>query len=127
MWAGSRPLTTTIGANITQRMDNRPGLAGQGDGLNVNADISKSFPLPAEWHARSDLRTRISFQNSHEQDYVLDPLVFDQRSRLTDNGRRAVTFTTDTDVAENLTSSFVISRAISFDSNINRQFTQKPS
>jgi hypothetical protein len=30
----------------------------------------------------------------------------------------------DTDVAENLSSSFVISRVQSFDHNLNRQFTQ---
>src|SRR5205807_553169 len=51
-------------------------------------------------------------------------LVFAGESRLTDNGRRAFSMSADTDVAENLSSSFVISRVESFDRNLNRRFTQ---
>ena len=43
---------------------------------------------------------------------------------LTDNGRRAFSFSADTEVAENLSSSFVFSRVESFDLNLNRRFTQ---
>jgi hypothetical protein len=124
VWAGNRPLTTTFGANWTQRLDDRAGLAGRASNLNVNADFAKAFPFPAEWHARSDLRTRLNIQNSIGQSYVLNPLAIGSRSRLTDNGRRSASLTADTDVSENLSSSFVISRVASFDRNLNRQFTQ---
>jgi hypothetical protein len=124
IWAGSRPLTTSFGANLVQRLDNRPGVSGSGSALDVNADISRAFALPAQWHPHSDLRTRISFQNSHGESYVVNPLVMLGRSRLTDNGRRSATFTADTDVSDTMTSSFVVSRVESFDRNLSREFTQ---
>ena len=46
------------------------------------------------------------------------------QSQLSNNGRRATTLTTDTDVAENLSSILVISRVANFDNNLNRLFTQ---
>jgi len=46
------------------------------------------------------------------------------QSQLSNNGRRATTLTTDTDVAENLSSILVISRVVNFDNNLNRLFTQ---
>jgi cell surface protein SprA len=124
VWAGARPLTTTLGLNFTQRVDNRPGLAGTGSNLDLHADVSRAFALPAEWHARSDVRTRLSFEDSHGQSYVLNPMAVGLQSQLSNNGRRAATFSTDTDMAENLSSSLVISRVANFDNNFNRLFTQ---
>jgi hypothetical protein len=54
----------------------------------------------------------------------LNPLSVSRESRLSDNGRRAISFSADTDVAENFSSSFVVSRVESFDKNLNRRFTQ---
>jgi len=124
VWAGSHPLTTSFGANVVQRLDNRPGVSGHGNTLDLNGDVSRAFTLPPQWHPHSDLRTRISFQNSHGQSYVINPLDIVGRSRLTDNGRRSATFTADTDVSDTMTSSFVISRVESFDRNLSREFTQ---
>ena len=53
-----------------------------------------------------------------------NPLALSGESRLSDNGRRAFSMSADTDVAENLSSSFVVSRVESFDRNLNRRFTQ---
>ncbi len=124
VWAGQRPLTTTIGGTLVRRVDNRPGATGKGRAIEMNAEIARAFSLPPTWQARSDLRTRLTYQNTNGQSYVVNPLATRMQSRLTDNGRRAITFTADTDVAENLSSSFVISRVGSFDRNLNRQFTQ---
>ncbi len=66
----------------------------------------------------------MSYQDTHGDNFVLNPLTVSRESRLTDNGRRAFSFSADTDVAENLTSSFVYSRVASFDENLNRRFTQ---
>ena len=110
--------------NVTQRLDNRPGVSGRGNGIDFNTDVARAFALPADWHARSDLRTHISYQKSSGQSYVLNPLAIGGRSTLTDNGRHAVSLTADTDVAENLSSSFIISRVSTFDNNFDRQFTQ---
>ncbi|MEO8945211.1 MAG: hypothetical protein ABI338_01840, partial [Gemmatimonadaceae bacterium] len=124
IWAGSHPLTTTVGANIVQRVDDQPGLSGQGNTVAFNADIARAFTLPEQWHPHSDLRARMSFQNSYGQSYVINPLALVGRSRLTDNGRRSATFSADTDVSETVTSSFVISRVNSYDMNLARTFTQ---
>lgn len=124
VWAGDRPLTTTFGANVVQRLDNRPGSNGRGNSVDINADVARAFGLPAQWHPRSDLRTRLTIQNSQAQSYVLNPLAVGLSSRLIDNGRRSFTLTADTDVADNVVSSFVISRVASFDRNLSREFTQ---
>jgi hypothetical protein len=125
VWLGSHPLTTSFGANLIQRLDDRPGVNGRGSALDVNADIARAFALPPQWHPHSDLRVRVSFQDSYGQSYVINPLETTiGRSRLTDNGRRSATFTADTDVSDTMTSSFVISRVESFDRNLSREFTQ---
>lgn len=124
IWAGYHPLTTTFGVNIVQRLDNQPGLSGQGSTVDLNADVARAFTLPQQWHPHSDLRARVSFENSYGESYVINPLVMIGRSRLTDNGRRSATFTADTDVSDTMTSSFVISRVNSYDLNLSRTFTQ---
>ncbi|MGZ3492688.1 MAG: hypothetical protein ACXU9S_14560, partial [Gemmatimonadaceae bacterium] len=124
VFAGARPLSSTVGYSLSKRLDAKPGLASNGDNADFSIDVSKPWALPAGWNARSDLRTRISYQKSQGQNFVVNPLALTGESRLSDNGRRAFSMSADTDVAENLSSSFVISRVESFDRNLNRQFTQ---
>jgi hypothetical protein len=124
VFAGARPLSSTVGYSLSKRLDAKPGLASNGDNADFSIDVSKPWRLPADWNARSDLRTRISYQKSQGQNFVVYPLALTGESRLSDNGRRAFSMSADTDVAENLSSSFVISRVESFDRNLNRQFTQ---
>ena len=50
------------------------------------------------------------YQESEGENFVFNPLADLGESRLSDNGRRALSMSADTDVAENLTSSFVLSR-----------------
>jgi hypothetical protein len=113
-----------VGYSFSKRLDNKPGLDSNGDNADFSIDVSKPWALPADWNARSDLRTRISFQKSQGQNFVVNPLTPTGQSRLTDNERRAFSMSADTDVAENLSSSFVISRVESQDRNLNRRFTQ---
>ena len=124
VFAGQRPLASTVGFSLSQRLDVKPGLSSNGDNSDFSIDVSKPWGLPADWKARSDLRTRISYQKSQGQNFVFNPLSLTRQSRLTDNGRRAFSMSADTDVAENLSSSFVLSRVESFDRNLNRRFTQ---
>jgi len=124
VFAGARPVSSTVGYSISKRLDAKPGLSSNGDNSDFSIDVSKPWGLPADWNARSDLRTRISYQKSQGQNFVVNPLALTGESRLTDNGRRAFSMSADTDVAENLSSSFVISRVESFDRNLNRRFTQ---
>jgi hypothetical protein len=124
VFAGSRPLSSTVGFSLSKRLDAKPGLESNGDNSDFSVDVSKPWKLPEDWNARSDLRTRVSYQKSQGQNFVVNPLALTGESRLSDNGRRAFSMSADTDVAENLSSSFVISRVESFDRNLNRRFTQ---
>jgi len=124
VFAGARPLASTVGYSFSKRLDAKPGLSSNGDNSDFSIDVSKPWALPADWNARSDLRTRVSYQKSQGQNFVVNPLALSGESRLSDNGRRAFSMSADTDVAENISSSFVISRVESFDRNLNRNFTQ---
>jgi hypothetical protein len=124
VFAGARPLATTVGYAFSKQLDAKPGLTSNGNNSDFSVDVSKPWKLPADWNARSDLRTRVSYQRSQGQNFVFNPLAATGESRLRDNGRRAFSMSADTDVAENLSSSFVISRVESFDRNLNRRFTQ---
>jgi hypothetical protein len=124
VFAGARPLSSTVGFSLSKRLDDKPGLTSNGDNSDFSIDVSKPWALPAQWNPRSDLRTRISYQKSQGQNFVFNPVAATGESRLSDNGRRAFSMSTDTDVAENLSSSFVFSRVESFDRNLNRRFTQ---
>jgi hypothetical protein len=124
VFAGERPVSSTVGYSFSKRLDAKPGLSSNGNNSDFNVDVSKPWKLPADWKPRGDLRTRVSYQRSQGQNFVVNPLALTGESRLTDNGRRAFSMSADTDVAENLSSSFVISRVESFDHNLNRRFTQ---
>jgi hypothetical protein len=124
VFAGARPLSSTVGFALSKRLDTKPGLSSNGDNSDFSIDVAKPWRLPADWNPRSDLRTRVSYQKSQGQNFVINPLALSGESRLSDNGRRAFSMSADTDVAENLSSSFVVSRVESFDRNLNRRFTQ---
>jgi len=124
VFAGARPLSTNVGYAYSQRRETRPGLSSKNHNNDVSFEIAKPWAVPPSWKLRSDVRTRLSYQDTHGDNFVLNPLTLSRESRLTDNGRRAFSFSADTDVAENLSSSFVFSRVESFDKNLNRRFTQ---
>jgi hypothetical protein len=124
VFAGARPLATTVGYAFSRRRESRPGLSAKTADADINAEISKPWALPPSWKPRSDLRTRVTYQETHGDNFVLNPEAVNNESRLSDNGRRAVSFSADTDVAENFSTSFVASRVESFDRNLNRRFTQ---
>jgi hypothetical protein len=124
IFAGERPLSTSLGYAFSQRRERRPGLSSRSGSNDFSVEIAKPWAVPPDWKLRSDIRTRLSYQDTHGDNFVLNPLALSRESRLTDNGRRAFSFSADTDVAENLSSSFVFSRVESFDENLNRRFTQ---
>jgi len=124
VFAGQRPLAANLGYSFSQRRETRPGLSAKNANSDVSVELSKPWAVPPDWKLKSDIRTRVSYENTHGDNFVLNPLTLSRESRLTDNGRRAFSFSADTDVAENLSSSFVFSRVESFDKNLNRRFTQ---
>jgi hypothetical protein len=124
VFAGQRALSGTFGYAFSQRREDRPGLSSKSANSDISVELAKPWATPPSWKLPSDIRTRVSYQNTHGDNFVLNPLALSRESRLTDNGRRAFSFSADTDVAENLSSSFVFSRVESFDKNLNRRFTQ---
>ncbi|HUQ18855.1 MAG TPA: cell surface protein SprA, partial [Gemmatimonadaceae bacterium] len=124
VFAGARPVSTNFGYALSKRREGRPGLSTKTASSDITAEIAKPWALPPSWKPRSDLRTRISYEETHGDNFVLNPFAISNESRLSDNGRRALSFSADTDIAENFSTSFVASRVESFDRNLNRRFTQ---
>lgn len=86
--------------------------------------MSRSFKLPKDWALKSDLRTRIAWQHTATTSWVETTSATSLRSRLADNGREAISFNADTDVADNLTFSLQAARIVTYDNNLNRRLTQ---
>jgi hypothetical protein len=124
VFTGGHPLSASVGYALNRRREARPGLSAKTADADLSFEVGKPWMLPKDWKLGSDLRTRFSYQNTHGDNFVLNPLAVSHESRLSDKGRRALSFSADTDVAENLSSSFVVSRVESFDKNLNRRFTQ---
>jgi hypothetical protein len=124
VWEAIPGLTTSVTVARTTRDEHRPGLEMQSSSNDLSFDLAKPFTLPGGLSANGPLRLRLSYQGGEASNFVVNPLAVGNLSRITENGRRSWTFSADTDVAENLASSFVFSRVLSFDRNLNRRFTQ---
>jgi hypothetical protein len=124
VFAGARPFAANLGYSYSQRRETRPGLSSKNHDNDISVELSKPWAVPPQWKLKSDIRTRVSYQDTQGDNFVLNPLALSRESRLSDNGRKAFSFSADTDVADNLSSSFVFSRVDSFDKNLNRRFTQ---
>jgi hypothetical protein len=124
VWSAIPGLTTSATVARTFRDEERPGLDMRSRATDLSFDVARPFLLPGRLGGNGPLRTRLSYQGGEFSNFVVNPLAVGNLSRIAENGRRAWTFSADTDVAENLASSFVISRVLSFDRNLNRRFTQ---
>jgi hypothetical protein len=109
---------------FNRRVDSLPGSVTRGQTSDLVTDVAKSFPLPASWGTRSPLRARVSWQETLAENFVSNAAVFGSRSRLTDNGRRALNINLDTDVAENMNFSLQGARVTTFDRNLDRRIVQ---
>ncbi|MCC6417495.1 MAG: hypothetical protein IT429_04535, partial [Gemmataceae bacterium] len=117
-------LSLTLGFTRSTRTDSLPGSAGESRSSDGTAHLTKAFPLPSAWDLPGGLRTRLSYQRAETRSYVSNLASTSLRSRLTDNGRTAVSLNADTDLAENMSFSVQASRVVTFDRNFNRRFTQ---
>lgn len=117
-------LTASVNLATTYRTDSLPGARTDAVSRDVGGDLTRSFRLPREWELKSDLRTRVAWSRTTTQSWVEATGPAPLRSRLADNGRDAVSFNTDTDVADNLTFSLQGARIVTFDDNLNRRMAQ---
>jgi hypothetical protein len=123
VWGGSRGLSTSAKYSVRRSVDSLPGSIARSFGTDVGFDAGRAFHIPASWQLgiRDDLRTRFSFQQSHNTTSVLDSAGV-VRARLQDNGRTAFTFTADANVNEFVVFTANGSHIITFDNNLNRRF-----
>ncbi|MFI5231497.1 MAG: cell surface protein SprA [Gemmatimonadales bacterium] len=124
VWNDAGNLTTGFSIGPTFRVDSLPGSVTDSRAQDLSIDASRSFRLPAEWQARSALRMRLGFQQNTALSDVSSGLAAGLRSRIADNGRRAITLNADTDIAENLTFSLQSAQIVTFDNTLNRKLTQ---
>jgi hypothetical protein len=122
-WAFLNGLGTSASYTLTTRDEQRPGSTNESRTEDMAFDLSGRLPLPERLDLGTELRVRLGYQESRTESYVLSATTAN-RSRLTDNGRRAYSLNADTDVAENLTFSLQGSRVLTFDDNLGRRFTQ---
>lgn len=108
----------------TYRSDSLPGSVSDAGARDISADASRSFKLPADWQMRSDLRARLGFQQTTSSAFVQNGFAAGSRSRLADNGRRAISLNADTEIAENLTFSLQSAHIVTWDNNLDRRLTQ---
>jgi len=123
-WNVGTGLMTSFGVGSTHRLDSLPGSIAESRARDVSADVSRSVKVPARWKLKSEVRTRVSYQQSTAQSWVQGQSAGATRSRLSDNGRTAFNLNADADVAENLTFSLTGARIVTFDNNLNRRFSQ---
>lgn len=123
-WNDVGQLTTSVSFSTTQRIDSLPGTRTDATSRDLGATATRTFRLPAEWDLKSGLRTRLAWQRTATTSWVTATGPSQLRSRLADNGRDAISFNADTDVADNLTFSLQGARIITYDNNLNRRLSQ---
>lgn len=124
VWNDRGGLTTGFSVASTHRVDSLPGSFLDAWAREMGGDVTRSFKLPRDWEFKSDLRARFAYQKTSSTSWVETTGLRALRSRIVDNGREAITFNADTDVADNLTFSLQGARIVTFDNNLNRRLTQ---
>jgi hypothetical protein len=124
MWNEAGSLTTGAAVASTYRVDSLPGSRTETWSHDIGGDLTRTFKLPAEWEMKSNLRARLAYQHTFTSSWVETSGATTLRSRLADNGREAINFNADTDVAQNVTFSLQGSRTVTYDNNLNRRITQ---
>ena len=122
-WAGRARLSTGAKYSLTRRIDSLPGSVAQTRGNDLSLDAGRVFFIPASWQLgiHDDLRTRISYQQTHNTTSVFDESG-SVRARLQDNGRQAFTLTADSNINDFVVLTLNGSHIVTFDNNLNRRF-----
>jgi hypothetical protein len=107
-----------------RRIDSLPGSVARTNGTDFTVDAGRVFFIPASWQLgiHDDLRTRISYQQTHNTTSVFDD-AGGERARLQDNGRQAFTLTADSNINEFVVLTLNGSHIVTFDNNLNRRFS----
>ena len=132
-WRAFGGFTTSGGVATARRFDDVPGSRTAGRTRETTAEITKSFTPPARWNLRSAIRTRAGWQATENETSLRprggvgalfrddDPLL---RVIQADNGRRAFSFSANSDVAEAMTLSLNGTHVQTFNNNLNQRLGQ---
>lgn len=108
--------------NRIDQKEVRSGGLTQGSQHDLSLHIGKALPLPSSWNLKSNmLRTRLGYQNTHTQSFFVQDTA---RTRVTDNGRWAVTLNADSDVSDTMSLTLLLARVLTFDNVFDRRFSQ---
>ncbi|GAC1653798.1 MAG: hypothetical protein NVS4B3_17180 [Gemmatimonadaceae bacterium] len=125
-WGYGSGLSTAAGFTATRRDDQQTGGTLDRSATDeMTIDVGKAFAAPAGLGLKSDIRTRVAYQDSRTRSYVYG--LTDNpgaATRTADNGRRAFSLNADTDFDQNVTFSLQGSQIVTSDANLNRRFTQ---
>jgi hypothetical protein len=123
-WDALGGLVTSAGFSWTNRVDSLPGSQRRSRATDASADIARTFRPPASWGFRGDIRSRLGWQESHGESFVTARAAPGGESRLTDNGRRALTISADTGIDDGMTFTLQGSHILNFDRTVNRRIAQ---
>ncbi|HVX40029.1 MAG TPA: cell surface protein SprA, partial [Gemmatimonadaceae bacterium] len=124
-WSFRGAPSTGLHYQHTNRVDSLPGSVARSYVDEISADAGRAFHIPESWGLglKSDVRTRLGFQQSHTITHIFGEDSGIER-RLQDNGRQSITLAGDTNVQDDLVLTFQGSRVVTFDNNLNRRFAQ---
>jgi hypothetical protein len=129
-WRALGGFTTAGGVSTSRSLDDVPGNRTESTARERQAELTKSFVAPTRWRLRSPIRTRLGWQET-ERETLLRPrdLLGDLRAAGTpvvqaDLGRRALSFSANSDVAETLALTLNGTHVVTFNNNLNQRIAQ---
>jgi cell surface protein SprA len=122
-FAGRGAFSTGARYQLRRGIDSLPASVARSNGSDLSIDAGRVFHIPASWQlgVHDDLRTRFTFQLTHNTTSVFDS-TGSVRARLQDNGRKTFTLTADSNIRDDLVLTFNGSHILTFDNNLNRRF-----
>ncbi|MGZ8379818.1 MAG: hypothetical protein ACXW0Z_21530, partial [Gemmatirosa sp.] len=131
VWKALGGFTTGGGVSLTRRFDDVPGARTEVESRETNLELTKTFVAPTRWNLRSPIRTRVGWQDGGTETLLrprdaFGSVLADDALRVVqaDNGRRALSFSANSDVAESLTLSLNGTHVTTFNNNLNQRLSQ---
>jgi hypothetical protein len=89
----------------------------------MSVSFSRGFTLPKKWNLSDQVMTSVSWQQQATRRY-LPTATGGVAANQASNGRKSLNFNADTQLAQNLLGSLVMSRVVNYDNVTNRRFNQ---
>jgi hypothetical protein len=123
IWTDKGSLVTTLGYAAMHRVDSLPGSITNTNTQEFTGNASRSFRLPPGWGVPYPIQSALSWDYATSASFV-SVTASTKPSRLSDNGRSAISLSANTPLAPNLKFTLSGSRVITFDNNLDTKFSQ---